>query len=76
MLPVVSEETCALLLQTMQEDEEAWKKSMVHRLKEENPEINTLLLTLAQKSKDPKSVIMAGYLIYSVIELSHDVEER
>ncbi|MBK8189951.1 MAG: hypothetical protein IPK79_05820 [Vampirovibrionales bacterium] len=75
-MPVVSEETCALLLQTMQEDEEAWKKSMVHRLKEENPEINTLLLTLAQKSKDPKSVIMAGYLIYSVIELSHDVEER
>lgn len=74
MLPVVTEETCAQLERTLQEDAEGWKKSMVHRLKEENPEINTLLLALAQQSKDPKSVIMAGYMVYGVLDLSHDAD--
>lgn len=75
MLPVVTESTRKTLEQALLENEEAWKKKMVHRLKEENPEVNTLLLELAQKSKDPKAVILAGYLIYNALELAQEEEE-
>ncbi len=74
MLPVVTEEARKHLEQLLLTDEESWKKRMVHRIKEENPEINTLLLELAQKSKDPKSVIQAGYLIYNILELALEEE--
>jgi hypothetical protein len=75
LLPVVTEETRKSLEQSLLDDEESWKKKMVHRLKEENPEINSLLLDLAQRSKDPKAVILAGYIIYNALELALEEEE-
>ncbi len=75
MLPVITEQTRLTIEKMLAEDEAGWKKQMVHRLKAENPEINSLLLELAQKSSDPKAVIVAGYLIYDALEMAHKEEE-
>ncbi len=75
MLPVVTEQIRLVLEQSLIDDEGGWKKQMVHRLKGENPEINSILLDLAQKSSDPKSVILAGYLIYDALEQAQKEEE-
>jgi hypothetical protein len=74
MLPVVTEATRGLVDQILTGDLNAWKKDMIHHLKEDNPEINGLLLELAQNSSDPKTVILAGYLVYKALELAQDDE--
>ena len=75
MLPVVTEETRRTLETNITSNEESWKKEMVHRIKVENPEINSLLLTLAQDSDDPKLVIKAGYMVYNALEIAQKDEE-
>ena len=75
MLPVVTEKIRSALESLFSKDTETWKKGMVHHLKEDNPEINSLLLSLAQGSEDPKSVITAGYLVYNVLELATKEED-
>jgi hypothetical protein len=74
MLPVVSEQARETLEASVGRDLEAWKKSMIAQIKDENPEINSLLLTLAQNSPDPKAVIMAGYMVYKALELAYAEE--
>jgi hypothetical protein len=71
---VVTEHIRKQLEEVIEQDSESWKRQMIHHLKEENPEINSLLLDIAQKSQDPKSVIIAGYMIYKVIELAQEEE--
>ena len=70
MLPILTEDIRLQIMEDLRRDDQAWKKAMVHRLKEENPEVNTLLLEWAQESNDPKAVIMAGYLVYQALEAS------
>lgn len=76
MLPVVTEtirEQVEAILSTGKVTE--WKKEMVHRLKQVNPEINALLLQVAQGAQDPKAVVLAGYAVYQAIELAMVEEE-
>jgi hypothetical protein len=76
MLPVVSEETRQELLSLIQGSElKSWQKEMIHHLKEDNPEVNTLLLELAQQSEDPKKIVLAGYLVYKALEMALEEEE-
>lgn len=74
MLPVVTPSVRESLEEIIQNPTEEWKREMVHHLKEDNPEINTLLLNLAQNSSDAKKVILAGYLIYKALELAEENE--
>lgn len=74
MLPVVTAEIRESLEAIVQGPSDEWKREMVHHLKEDNPEINSLLLTLAQDSKDAKRVILAGYLVYKALELAEENE--
>ena len=49
----------------------AWRKKMIHYLKEENPEINTAIIEAAnQTSLDPKAVALGAYMTYALIELA------
>jgi hypothetical protein len=76
LLPVVTPETRKKLDEYIAKSEEQWKREMIHHLKEENPEINSLLLELAQNSTDPKNVVMAGYLVYKALEMAQTEESQ
>jgi hypothetical protein len=70
VLPYVDESLRDTVLTTLEQAGTEWKKAMIHRLKQENPEINELLLQLASQSGDPKRVILAGYAVYEALELA------
>lgn len=53
-----------------------WQKHMIQVLKTENPEINTLLLELANQSADPKGVVAAGLAVYKALDLSMEAQEE
>lgn len=76
MLPVVTSATRKTLEQQTAGNIDDWKRRMIHHLKEDNPEVNTLLLELAQQSSDPKAVILAGYMVYQALELALNEEEE
>ena len=49
----------------------AWRKKMIHYIKEENPEINTAIIEAANNSDlDPKAVALGAYMTYILIELA------
>jgi hypothetical protein len=75
VLPVFSEDLRQALLQQAATGTD-WRRAMIHQLKEENPEINSMLLEIAQVSQDPKNVLLAGYLVYKAIELSYNAETQ
>lgn len=80
MLPIVTEETRKILEDEFQKDEKSWRKDMINHIKEENPEINSLLLEAANKwctsDADKKKVIVAGYLVYKALEMAQEEEAQ
>ena len=71
MLPIISEENSAVAFNEIFKDMPAWRKKMIHYLKEENPEINTAIIEAAnQTSLDPKAVALGAYMTYALIELA------
>lgn len=74
MLPVVTSDIREKLEALVSSSGEDWKKELVYHVKEDNPELNTLLLALAEGSSDPKRVILAGYLVYKSLELAEEAE--
>lgn len=79
MLPIVTEETRKLLEEMASQDEKAWKKQMINHIKEENPEINSLLLEVANQCDNDytkKKVILAGYLVYKALEMAQEEEAQ
>ncbi len=75
MLPVVTSDIRESLEETILNASDEWKREMVHHLKEDNPEINSLLLNLAQDSADAKKVILAGYLVYKALEVADEMQD-
>lgn len=71
MLPIISEENAQIAFSEIFKDMPAWRKKMIHYIKEENPEINTAIIEAAnQTSLDPKAVALGAYMTYSLIELA------
>ena len=71
MLPVISEENSAIVFSEIFKDMPAWRKKMIHYIKEENPEINTAIIEAANKTDlDPKAVALGAYMTYTLIELA------
>lgn len=69
MLPIISEETAAKVFSDIFKDMPAWRKKMIHYLKEENPEINTAIIEAANNTElDPKAVALGAYMTYALIE--------
>ena len=49
----------------------AWRKKMIHYIKDENPEINTAIIEASNKTDlDPKAVALGAYMTYTLIELA------
>lgn len=72
MLPIITEEYSTEIFGEVFQDIQAWRKSMVQYLKEENPEINTAILEVAKydESIDLKAVALGAYLTYRLIEVA------
>ena len=71
MLPVISEDVANTAFSEIFEDMPAWRKRMIHYIKEENPEINTAIIEAANKTDlDPKAVALGAYMTYLMIELA------
>lgn len=77
MLPVISEEIAAAAFSEIFKDMPAWRKNMIHYIKDENPEINTAIIEAANKSElDPKAVALGAYMTYSLIELAMNESDK
>ncbi len=77
MLPIISEEIATKAFSEIFEDMPAWRKKMIHYLKEENPEINTSIIEAANKTDlDPKAVALGAYMTYLLIELAMKENEE
>ena len=59
MLPIITEEITTEVFSEAFQDVQAWRKSMVQYLKEENPEINSAILEVAKYDEniDLKAVL-------------------
>ena len=71
MLPVISEDIVTTAFNEIFEDMPAWRKKMIHYIKEENPEVNTAIIEAANKtSLDPKAVALGAYMTYLLLEMA------
>lgn len=71
MLPVITEDIATTAFAEIFEDMPAWRKKMIHYIKDENPEINTAIIEAANKtSLDPKAVALGAYMVYLLIEMA------
>ena len=69
MLPLITEEIAANTFSEIFKDMPAWRKMMIHYIKEENPEINTAIIEAAKNTDlDPKAVALGAYMTYKLIE--------
>ncbi len=75
MLPVISEENYQVVISEVLNDLPNWRKSMIHYIKEDNPEVNSAIVQLAQSTNlDPKAVATGAYAVYKMLE--HAFEEQ
>lgn len=71
MLPVISEEIAQKAFGEIFQDMPAWRKKMIHYIKDENPEINTAIIEAANNTDlDPKAVALGAYMSYVMIEMA------
>lgn len=76
MLPLITEDMGAELFEEIFLDVAAWRKQMIHFIKEENPEINTAIIEAANKtSLDPKAVALGAYMTYKLLEVAAKEED-
>ena len=58
-------------------DIHTWRKKMIHYIKDENPEVNTAIIEIAQKSDlDPKAVATGAYLAYLLLEKASNDDNK
>ena len=50
MLPTIYEDTYLELTEEILKDISQWRKSMIHYIKDENPELNSAIIELANKT--------------------------
>ena len=71
MLPIINEDQKDLVFTDILNDIHAWRKSMIHYIKEENPEINQAIIDIASNTDlDPKAVALGAYMVYKMLEIA------
>lgn len=69
MLPIITEEQSSLIFAEIFQDVHAWRKQMIHYIKDENPEINSAIIEAANNTElDPKAVALGAYMTYKLLE--------
>lgn len=77
VLPLITEEMGVEVFQEVFIDVNSWRKTMIHYIKDENPEINTAIIEAANKtSLDPKAIALGAYMTYKLLELAAKEENR
>ena len=70
MQPLISIDTVEDLINEIVSDIPAWRKEMIHYIKDENPELNSAIIELSQKTDlDPKALATGAYMAYKLLEL-------
>ena len=71
MLPIIKEEQKDIVFTDILNDVHAWRKSMIHYIKEENPEVNQAIIDIASNTDlDPKAVALGAYMVYKMLEIA------
>ena len=71
MLPIISEDHKDIVFTAILNDVHAWRKSMIHYIKDENPEINQAIIDIASNTDlDPKAVALGAYMVYKMLEIA------
>jgi hypothetical protein len=76
MLPIITEEQSSLAFAEIFQDVDAWRKAMIHYIKEENPEINSAIIEAAKNTDlEPKAVALGAYMTYILLEKAMKEED-
>lgn len=69
MQPLISPENVENVINEILSDLSNWRKNMIHYIKDENPELNSAIIEIAQKTDlDPKAVATGAYMAYKLLE--------
>ena len=69
MQPLITSENMEKVVEEILQDIGTWRKKMIHHIKDENPELNSAIIELAQKSGlDPKALATGAYMTYKLLE--------
>ena len=69
MQPLITPENVEKLIEDITADIQSWRKEMIHYIKDENPELNTAIIELSQKTDlDPKALATGAYMAYKLLE--------
>ncbi len=69
MQPLISTENVEKVTEEILSDLSGWRKKMIHYIKDENPELNTAIIELTQKTQlDPKALATGAYMAYKLLE--------
>ena len=75
MQPLISVENVEKVIDEVLVDISAWRKEMIHYIKNENPELNTAIIELSQKTNlDPKALATGAYVAYKLLEIESQNE--
>ena len=73
MKNIISIDNVESLVEEILKDLPSWRKNMIHYIKDENPELNTAIIELSQKSGlDPKALATGAYMAYKLLESESD----
>ena len=68
-LPLISIDNVNEYTDVILKDVHSWRKEMVHYIKDQNPELNTAIIEMAQKTDlDPKALALGAYMTYKLLE--------
>ena len=71
MLPIINEEHKDTVFTAILNDIHSWRKSMIHYIKDENPEINQAIVDIASNTDlDPKAVALGASMVYKMLEIA------
>ena len=76
MQPIISQENVEKTIEDILVDISAWRKEMIHYIKDEIPELNTAIIEISQKANlDPKALATGAYMAYKLLESEASQEE-
>ncbi len=77
MLPLISVENVEDIVELILSNPSDWRKEMIHYIKDENPELNTAIVELAQKGGfEPKALATGAYVAYKLLEKEAELEPK
>ena len=77
MLPLISVDNVENMVELILANPADWRKEMIHYIKEENPELNTAIIEIAQKGGlEAKALATGAYMAYKLLEKEAENEPQ